>query len=378
MKHSIRAGIIAASLLLIVLAMAFSTANAASTPQQVTPTPSAPAVTINSDKQCLDCHSKPDQIKDLPNGEQLYLTIDGTAFAGSKHGKASIGCFNCHSNITAFPHPPAAFRSLRQVAYDFSQSCKTCHPNEATKQTDSIHNQLHLKGNDNTATCSDCHNPHYTQSPNTPRANIPNACVKCHSRIVAEYKESVHGTALVKDDNADVPSCITCHGVHNIADPRTTKFLLNSPQLCASCHTDKIRMSKYGLNMDVYNSYVADFHGTTVTLFEQRAPDQLPNKPLCIDCHGTHKISSVRDPKKGLEVKENLLATCQKCHPGASVNFPDAWLSHYDPSPQHNPLVFYVNLFYQFFIPSVIGGMLVFVLADMGNRIVKRVRGTSH
>ena len=121
------------------------------------------------------------------------------------------------------------------------------------------------------------------------------------------------------------PMChraITCHGVHNIADPRTTKFLLNSPQLCASCHTDKVRMSKYGLNMDVYNSYVADFHGTTVTLFEQRAPDQLPNKPLCIDCHGTHKISSVKDPKKGLEVKENLLATCQKCHPGASANFP--------------------------------------------------------
>ena len=28
-------------------------------------------------------------------------------------------------------------------------------------------------------------------------------------------------------------------------------------------------MAKYGLNTNVLNTYVADFHGTTVTLFEQ-------------------------------------------------------------------------------------------------------------
>ena len=52
---------------------------------------------------------------------------------------------------------------------------------------------------------------------------------------------------------------------------------------------------------------MADFHGSTVTLFQRRHPDQVTNKPVCYDCHGVHDIASKNDPKKGLQVKENLL-----------------------------------------------------------------------
>jgi hypothetical protein len=133
-------------------------------------------------------------------------------------------------------------------------------------------------------------------------------------------------------------------------------------------------MAPYDLNTDVLNTYVADFHGTTVTLFEQRSPDQLPNKPLCIDCHGIHDIKSVQDPESSV-VKTNLLTTCQKCHPGATENFSGAWLSHYTPSPDHNALVYYVNLFYQILIPTLVGGMVVFVVTDAGRRIAGRIKG---
>ncbi len=54
-------------------------------------------------------------------------------------------------------------------------------------------------------------------------------------------------------------------------------------------------MAKYGLNTNVLNSYISDFHGTTVELFQKRSPDQLPNKPLCIDCHGVHSILSTKN-----------------------------------------------------------------------------------
>jgi hypothetical protein len=57
-------------------------------------------------------------------------------------------------------------------------------------------------------------------------------------------------------------------------------------------------------------------------------------------------------------VKQNLLVTCQKCHPDAKPNFPTSWVGHYKPSPTHYPLVYYVNLFYTILIPAVIGGML--------------------
>jgi hypothetical protein len=44
-------------------------------------------------------------------------------------------------------------------------------------------------------------------------------------------------------------------------------------------------------------------------------------------------------------------------------------MSHYIASPTRFPLVYYVNLFYKFFIPAVLGGMGLFVLSDILHRI---------
>jgi hypothetical protein len=137
-------------------------------------------------------------------------------------------------------------------------------------------------------------------------------------------------------------------------------------------------MSKYGISTQVLNTYVADFHGTTVTLFEKTSPDQATNKPVCFDCHGVHNIKRVDDPVYGLEMKQNLLKVCQRCHPDASANFPAAWMSHYIPSPAHDSIVYYVNLFYKIFIPTVIGGMAIFVISDIVRRLIDRRKGAKH
>jgi hypothetical protein len=133
-------------------------------------------------------------------------------------------------------------------------------------------------------------------------------------------------------------------------------------------------MDKYGIPTQVLNTYVADFHGTTVKLFDETYPDQPTNKPVCTDCHGIHNIVKVDDPRAGVALRENLLTKCQRCHPDATTNFSSAWMSHYIPSPQKYPIVFYVNLFYKFFIPAVLGGMALFVLTDIYRRIANRVK----
>ena len=134
-------------------------------------------------------------------------------------------------------------------------------------------------------------------------------------------------------------------------------------------------MDRYGISTEVFETYISDFHGTTVTLFEEIAPDQETNKPVCIDCHGVHEMRRVDDPESTV-LKENLLKTCQKCHPDATSNFPNSWLSHYQPSRESTPFVYYVNLFYRIIIPSLIGGMLVFVTVDGSRRIIRRRRGS--
>ena len=77
-------------------------------------------------------------------------------------------------------------------------------------------------------------------------------------------------------------------------------------------------------------------------------------------------------------MQENLLIKCQRCHPSATANFPAAWMSHYEPSPEHYPIVYFVNLFYKIFIPAVLGGMILFILTDIYRRIVNRAKGIKH
>jgi hypothetical protein len=113
-------------------------------------------------------------------------------------------------------------------------------------------------------------------------------------------------------------------------------------------------------------------------LFAEQFPDQPTNKAVCTDCHGVHDITRVDDPTAGIALRENLLPKCQRCHPDATANFPAAWMSHYEPSPEHSPLVYYVNLFYQIFIPAVIGGMIFFILTDIYRRAVNRSKGVKH
>jgi len=332
-------------------------------------------------QECLDCHGQPGSSVTFNDGSSKDATIDPKAWAESVHGSSGLSCTDCHSGYDGYPHPELKAGSDRDYTLNHYTSCEQCHEEQFKKQLDGVHMKVIAAGNKKAAVCSDCHNPHVQKKITGDdgkllpegRLAVPRTCARCHGTIQAQYRESVHGMALV-NGNPDVPTCIDCHGVHNIPDPRTAEFRLQSPRICADCHTDAKRMKKYGISTQVLRTYVADFHGSTVTLFERRHPDQVTNKPVCYDCHGVHNIARVDDPKNGLEVKANLLRTCQKCHPGATTNFPDAWLSHYIPTRDHAPVVYWARLAYQILIPGVVGGMVLFVASDFARRQVDRRR----
>ena len=329
-----------------------------------------PPIDTTSNAYCLSCHAEATNPIQLPSGEQLFIQIDVAAFANSTHDRNDVTCVHCHTDITGFPHPIKTAQTLHQYQVQRDAVCATCHEQQANETKDSIHGQLLSQGDPNAPTCSNCHDPHsqayMEELTKTERSEI---CANCHSGIYEQYANSVHGEAMINENNPDVPSCIDCHGVHTMPDPRTAEFRNSSIYLCADCHTDASIMDKYGLSTQVLDTYVADFHGTTVTLFEVTEPGQVTNKAVCYDCHGIHDILSVNDPEKGLSVKQNMLVACQSCHPDATTNFPDTWLSHYIPDKDKFPIVYYVTLFYQIMIPGVLGGMAIFVLSDIYRRI---------
>jgi nitrate/TMAO reductase-like tetraheme cytochrome c subunit len=338
---------------------------------------------IVGNEVCLGCHGQPGLTMTLVNGDVLDLYVNPDTYVASIHGQDGYACVQCHTNLGNYPHPAFTAIDLRDTSLILTKVCDRCHSGEYNLTMDSVHAAELAIGVKEAAVCTDCHGSHdvhqWTDAKTgallpSARLSIPTTCSKCHNAIYQKYRTSVHGAALTDEANSDVPTCIDCHGVHNIGNPTTAAFRLKSPELCAGCHTNPAIMDKYGISTDVLNTYVADFHGTTVTLFEKQSPDAPTNKPVCYDCHGIHDISRVDDPKTGIQMQQNLLVRCKVCHPDASSNFPSAWMSHYIPSPAHYSLVFYVNLFYKFFIPLVLGGMVVLVGMDVGHSVFVKTR----
>ncbi len=355
--------------LIIAMALSLAVIMAFVLPVQAAP----PEQESDPNKLCMACHSIPDREVKLANGETLPLYIDHDAYTASVHGQEKVLCTSCHTNISGYPHPQLAANDYRDFQIDRYVACRNCHVEQYEATLDSMHAAALAGGNRDAALCTDCHGSHDIGDPAEPRQKTSVTCSLCHASHYEDYNESVHGEALMAEGNPDVPTCVDCHGVHAIHDPLTAEFRLKSPEICGECHRDTLLMDKYDISTEVFETYVADFHGTTVTLFDRQSPDQATNKAVCFDCHGVHNIKAVTDPEATV-VKENLLITCQRCHPGADTNFPTSWTSHHIPDRENNPLVYYINLFYAIIIPAVVGFMVLFVSLDAVRRITLRFR----
>jgi predicted CXXCH cytochrome family protein len=332
-----------------------------------------PATGDNS--YCVLCHSQPNQSMTLADGSTLDISINPEDIAHSVHGNiegvGTLGCIDCHGE-NAFPHddPPPINRRAFTVQMA-QQVCANCHTGEAHNQADGVHQQALDAGNLTAATCTDCHGAHNVQQPGDPQLTA-NTCGSCHTFVFDQFNQSVHGVALFAGD-PNVPTCTNCHGVHGIEHPTTAEFRNDSPQVCGTCHGDKDLMDQYGIETNVFNSYLSEFHGTTVALFEEQDPDVASNKAVCYDCHGVHDIAQV-DANNSRVVRQNLLETCQRCHPDATSNFPDAWVGHYPPTLKSHPLLFTVRVFYNILVPGTLGAFVLLVSTDVFRRVRQRRR----
>lgn len=324
---------------------------------------------ISSD--CLACHSIKALKVTLPSGETLSLYVDPSVVSSSVHG-GKLQCTDCHRDMAVYPHPPRQFDSLRSFALSQYGACERCHFDEYTKTLDSVHFAGPSgAGGGSPPVCTDCHGAHDIMSPAKPRSKISQTCSVCHEDVYNAYAKSVHGAAFVQDENPDVPVCTDCHRMHNIQDPLTAQFKVESVQLCSKCHSDKTIMAKYGISTLVTRTYLQSFHGMMVSLTKPASPLQDIPEPVCTDCHGIHDIQEVTAATSPV-IKDNLAKTCQSCHPGAGPNFPTAWIGHYEPTLQKEPAVFLVRWFYRVMIPFVIGGLLVHILLDLWKTVTNK------
>ncbi len=257
---------------------------------------------------CLRCHG---QDSSLP----ATLKIDEAAFASSAH--ASLSCLECHK--TTLQENIARPHEEKIPAPDCISTCHL-HPEEIKTgkspvfYKDSVHGRAFLeRGEKEVARCWDCHGKHNILPAKNPasavhRANIPRTCSICHENMAVvvkyhihaeapyhEYLQSVHGKAVyLKGLVSFAAICTDCHGVHNIQGPGDPNLMAKQPATCGNCHEL------------IYASYKESIHG-------QLALKGDPYAPLCVDCHGEHRIISPSETASSV-FRQNIPQTCAQCH----------------------------------------------------------------
>jgi predicted CXXCH cytochrome family protein len=325
----------------------------------------------NEEQYCMKCHDGHMSMK-FSNGEAFSLKVDLNHLRTSVHAKLS--CSDCHFGFSSEEHPQRRFNTPRDFVLSSSESCRRCHFDKYTKTLESIHYTLLSQGRLNAPVCTDCHGSHDISRIGKERSASAKRCQRCHSAEYDTYAKSVHGSALFNEHNQDVPVCVDCHTAHDIQDPFSLDYRERIPEMCSNCHARKEIVGKYGLSTNVVKTYLSDFHGMTLSLYKMQKGDSFkPARPIavCTDCHGTHNITSTTGPD-ATTVKTNLANRCRKCHSNANDNFPDAWLSHYEPSLKRAPLVFAITFAYKLFIPIIVIGLIFQILLHIWRFAVNR------
>lgn len=240
---------------------------------------------------CLMCHGTTTGLK---NSQGRNITVSPSTHMKGPH--APLACLDCHAGASAQTHN----------ARTASASCVTCHADSAKAMTAGAHAVL---GNPNDSqTCITCHG-----TTNVSKAVAgPQFCATCHASEVGQYRASVHGRAQA-GGNADVPTCQSCHGSAHAAlpgtDPQSPVSKQHLPDTCGSCHSNPQLAAKYMFTeVRPVEAYKQSVHGRAILHGNGDAAS-------CNDCHGTHDILPVSDPKSKIW-KQNVASTCGHCHAG--------------------------------------------------------------
>lgn len=331
-----------------------------------------------ADKDCMRCHDNK-ALKASGDGRSLFVRTDEVGH--SRHSK--IACSQCHSGVNASHLRPCETISQKV-------DCASCHAELGVEYQKSIHGKLAAKNDPNAPTCKECHGTHGVagklepQSP-TFATNVPALCARCHREgekaavryegseheIIRHYTESIHGKGLMKSGLTVTAMCSSCHTAHSIlprSDSASSVNPKNLPETCGKCHhgiEEQFNRSIHSVLVSTSNKELpvcsdchtahtikrTDEQGFKLEIMQQcgRCHQEIARTYFdtyhgkvsqlgytktakCYDCHGSHDILPVADPKSHLS-HENVVGTCQKCHEGATRRFA-GYLTH---ATHHDP-----------------------------------------
>ncbi|UCG52001.1 MAG: cytochrome c3 family protein, partial [Candidatus Latescibacterota bacterium] len=260
------------------------------------------------DDQCVACHQESEVLPEDLLTEDVHL-------------QPGLSCAGCHGGDPTSEDedvamsPEAGFvgvPSSRAV----SEFCGKCHSNidfmrgylpriptdQVAQYATSVHGKRLAEGDTKVADCVSCHTAHGILPASDSRSsvyalNVPFTCKRCHSDAdymkdydiptdqFEEFSVSVHGVALLENQDTGSPACNDCHGNHGATPPQITSIR----QVCGQCHVN---------NMKYFNE------SKMAAAFEENGYHG------CEECHGNHEVAKTNDDMVGVGEQ----SVCLDCH----------------------------------------------------------------
>jgi hypothetical protein len=279
----------------------------------------APAV-----DHCVACHTK----EDLLPAHFLEADI---------HMKEGLSCAGCHggdptsddeeramSAAAGFRGVPAkkaipAFCARCHSDIDFMRRYQPRIPTDQMSQyASSVHGQRLQAGDGKVADCTSCHTSHAILPASDTRSTVhalkvPGTCGHCHGDAAymagygiptdqhEKFAASVHGVALLENQDTGAPACNDCHGNHGATPPGITSI----GQVCGHCHANNMQ---YFTASRMGRAFVEEgYHG-------------------CEECHGNHGVAKTTDRMVGTGEG----SVCVECHSEGDKGFATAAKIHAD------------------------------------------------
>jgi len=258
--------------------------------------------------QCIVCHTEEDILPENFSENDIHLQV-------------GLSCAGCHGGDPASDDmdesmdPESGFVGVPSKD-EIPRFCGKCHsdintmrqfqPRISTDQVEqyytSVHGKKLLSGDEKVADCTSCHSSHEILPASDPRSttyaeNIPATCNHCHgdteymkkygiaTNQYEEFKESVHGIALLDNHDTGSPACNDCHGNHGATPPGVASV----SHVCGICHVN---------NLEYFS--------------ETRMAEEFQKQGIhgCEECHGNHAVNKTFDKMVGVGAQ----SVCIDCH----------------------------------------------------------------
>jgi cytochrome b subunit of formate dehydrogenase len=215
------------------------------------------------------------------------------ALAGSVH--RMLMCSSCHAREDAERH----MGGLPEP----NVICIQCHADQAREGPPDEHRMAVSAGNARAPTCVTCHGSHDVRSRRDPAsptfpANVVAQCAACHATAADSLAAGVHASERAPTSGLQMATCTSCHTAHRIARPMfewSTVAPARIASTCAECHTEA------GLQ------YAGSVHA-------RAAARGAPHAGTCTDCHGRHEIQATAASDSSTSASQGLRDTCSACH----------------------------------------------------------------